>query len=471
MKDHSASTKFTIAQRLAGASTDPVWWATVEPRTPLPPLSTDGSCDLAIIGGGFTGLWCALKARERLPGARIVVLEAKCCGGAASGRNGGFCAPSISHGISNAIARWPGEAETLVRLGQENLNALEQDLKTYGIEAEFERNGKLNVAATPWQADGLKSMQANYARFGVDCSLLEGADLDAVFNTPAYHAGLWEPNYALVNPTKIVDGLRRACLERGIEVYEGTPVTRLKPARHSIGIETPKAHLQAARVAMATNAAVPLIKRLRMAIIPIYDYSLVTEPLSDAQLDSIGWVGRYGIADCGNQFHYTRKTADNRILWGGYDAIYHFGSDRADARLQRPESFERLVQNFDRAFPALSDVKFTHIWGGIIDTSTRTTFFAGKAFGGRLAYALGFTGQGVSASRFGALTMLDLLDGLDTERTSIAMSRRWPVPFPPEPLRYLAVAWAQRDLAREDATGHRSMMLRALDRLGIGFAS
>ena len=150
-------------------------------------------------------------------------------------------------------------------------------------------------------------------------------------------------------------------------------------------------------------------------------------------MDLIGWVGRYGIADCGNQFHYTRKTADNRILWGGYDAIYHFGSDRADARRQRPESFERLVQNFDRAFPALSDVKFTHIWGGIIDTSTRTTFFAGKAFGGRLAYALGFTGQGVSASRFGALTMLDLLDGLDTERTSIAMSRRWPVPFPPEP--------------------------------------
>ena len=460
-----------IKQRLAGASTDPYWWSTVAPGAAQPPLSEDGVCDLAIIGGGFTGLWCALKARERYRDARIVVLEAKRCGGAASGRNGGFCAPSISHGVSNALARWPSEAETLVRFGAENLNQFEQDLDAYGIEAEFERSGKLNLAATPWQAEGLKSMQANYAKFGIETTLLEGGDLDARINPPAYHAGLWEANYALVNPSAIIDGLRRVCLEKGIEIFEDTPVTRLKPVRATVEVETPRARLRAARVAMATNAASPLLKRLRMSIIPIYDYSLVTEPLTDTQLEAIGWVGRYGIADSGNQFHYSRKTADNRILWGGYDAIYHFGSNRSEMRLQRPESFERLVQNFDRAFPTLSEVRFTHIWGGIIDTSARTTFFAGKAYGGRLAYALGFTGQGVSASRFGALTMLDLLDGLDTERTSLAMSRSWAVPFPPEPLRYLAVHWAQHDLAREDMTGKRSFMLRALDRLGIGFAS
>ena len=460
-----------IRRRLEGASTDPIWWDTVTPSAALPPLSTNGACDLAIIGGGFTGLWCAVKARERYPNAGIVVLEAVRCGGAASGRNGGFCAPSISHGISNAVARWPREAETLVRLGKENLDALEQDLIAYGIEAEYERSGKLNVAATPWQAEGLKSMQAGSAEFGIDSSLLEGADLDARFNTPAYCAGLWDPNYALVNPTKIVEGLRRVCLEKGVEIYEDTPANSLKSNRDGVDIETPQGCLRAARVAMATNAAVPLLKRLRMAIIPIYDYSVVTEPLTNAQLAAIGWVGRYGIADSGNQFHYSRKTADNRILWGGYDAIYHFGSVRADALLHRSESFERLVKNFDRAFPALADVQFSHVWGGIIDTSARTTFFAGKAFGGRLAYALGFTGQGVSASRFAALTMLDLLDGLDTERTSLAMSRSWPVPFPPEPLRSLAVRWAQRDLAREDATGHRSLMLRTLDRFGIGFAS
>ncbi|MDP2119136.1 MAG: FAD-dependent oxidoreductase [Hoeflea sp.] len=460
-----------LADRLAGASTDPVWWSPDLNGPALPPLGQDGACDLAIIGGGFTGLWCALKARERSPDQRIVVLEAKRCGGAASGRNGGFCAPSISHGISNALARWPREADTLVRLGFENLNQLEEDLDAYGIEAEFERSGKLTVAATPWQAEGLKAMQAGLTKFGRKSTYLEGQPLDALLNTPAYQAGLWDPNYALVNPSRIVAGLRRACLERGIEIHEETPARSLKPAHDGVTIHTPRAHLRAARVALATNAAVPLLKRLRMAIIPIYDYSLVTEPLSDAQLEAIGWVGRYGIADSGNQFHYARKTADNRILWAGYDAIYHFGSDRGDARLQRAESFARLMGSFDRVFPSLSSVRFSHAWGGIIDTSARTTFFAGTAFGGRLAYALGFTGQGVSASRFGALTMLDLLDGRDTERTSLAMSRSWPVPFPPEPLRYLAIRWAQRDLAREDLTGHRSLMLRTLDRLGIGFAS
>lgn len=461
----------TLTDRLAGASADPVWWSADLEEPAMPALGQDGACDLAIIGGGFTGLWCALKARERSPDQRIVVLEAKRCGGAASGRNGGFCAPSISHGISNAMARWPREADTLVRLGIENLNHLEEDLERHGIDAEFEYSGKLNVAATPWQAEGLKAMQAGLAKFGRKSTYLEGAALDALFNTPAYQAGLWDPNYALVNPSRLVAGLRRACLERGIEIHEHTPATGLKAGRDDIGIRTPGAHLRARRVALATNAAVPLLRRLRMAIIPIYDYSLVTQPLSDSQLEAIGWVERYGIADSGNQFHYSRKTADNRILWAGYDAIYHFGGERGDARLQRAESFERLMENFDRAFPTLAGARFSHAWGGVIDTSARTTFFAGTAFGGRLAYALGFTGQGVSASRFGALTMLDLLDGRDTERTSLAMSRSWPVPFPPEPFRYLAVRWAQRDLAREDETGHRSLMLRTLDRLGIGFAS
>lgn len=461
----------TSEDRLAGASPDPVWWSPELQIPALPALGEDGVCDLAIIGGGFTGLWCALKARERYPDQRIVVLEAKRCGGAASGRNGGFCAPSISHGVSNAMARWPREAETLVRLGIENLNQLEEDLDANGIEAEFEYSGKLNVAATPWQAEGLKAMQSGLAKFGRKTTYLEGGALDALFRTPAYQAGLWDPNYALVNPSKVVAGLRDACLERGIEIHEETPVTGLEPGRDGIGIVTRQARLRALRIALATNASVPLLKRLRMSIIPVYDYSLVTEPLSDAQLEAIGWVGRNGIADSGNQFHYSRKTADNRILWAGYDAIYHFGGGRGDELLQRSESFKRLMGNFDRAFPTLQGVKFSHAWGGIIDTSARTTFFAGTAFGGRLAYALGFTGQGVSASRFGALTMLDLLDGLDTERTSLAMSRSWPVPFPPEPLRYLAVRWAQRDLAREDLTGHRSLMLRTLDRLGIGFAS
>ena len=461
----------TMADRLAGAVKAPFWASTLPEAPALPPLTADITCDLAVIGGGFTGLWTALQARARWPDARIVVLEATRCGDAASGRNGGFCAPSISHGVSNAIARWPHEAETLVRLGRRNLDELQADLADLGIDAEFERDGKLNLAATPWQVEGLRAMQASYARFGVDSQFLEGDALRARFNSPAYAAGLFEPNYALVNPAKLVAGLRRACGTRGIVVHENTPVTALDRHAGQMRLTTPQGRVRARQAVMATNAAVPLLKRFRLSILPIYDYSLMTEPLTADQLAAIGWKGRYGVADSGNRFHYLRKTADNRILWAGYDAIYHYGSARDPALFDRAASFDRLLGTFAAIFPTLSDVRFSHAWGGIIDTSARTTFFAGTAYGGQLAYALGFTGQGVSASRFAALTMLDMLQGLQTERTSLRMLRSPAVPFPPEPLRSLAVRWTQRDLAHEDATGHRSLMLRCLDRLGIGFAS
>lgn len=453
------------------AQKSPFWGETVSSKIDSQQLSADISCDLAIIGGGFAGLWSALKARERFPDARIVLLEAGSVGNAASGRNGGFCAPSISHGVSNALARWPAEAETLIKLGRQNLNELEEDLACYGVDGEFEREGKLNVAATPWQIERLKSIKASYARFGIQADYLEGDALKLRLNSPKYSAGLFEPNYALLNPAKVVDGLARASLKRGVEIYQYSTVTGLAPGKDHVVLTTASAVAKAKQVIMATNAATPLLRRLRSRIIPIFDFTLVTEPLTDAQLGAIGWQGRHGVVDSGNQFHYSRKTADNRILWGGYDAIYHFGSKRDHALQNRPESYRRLEANFRETFPALTDVGFSHAWGGIIDTSARLTFFAGLAMQGRLAYALGFTGQGVSATRFAALTMLDLLQNVQTERTELRMVRSRPVPFPPEPLRTLAVRWAQNDLAHEDKTGKRSLLLKTLDRLGIGFGS
>lgn len=456
---------------LSHASAEPYWSGAVDSAVMCPALSADISCDLAIVGGGFTGLWAALKAREQQPGARIVLVEAGRCGQEASGRTGGFCAPSISHGVSNALARHPREAEALIRLGRQNLVEYQKDLEDYGINAGFTLSGKLNVAATPWQVEGLQAMARNYRRFGIECTLLSGGALAEKLDSPAYTAGLFEPNYALIHPTRTINELRRVCLAGGVEIFENTAVTGIANDGSGIMLETRQARVTASRAILATNAAVPLLKRLRAAFIPIYDYSLVTEPLSAAQWASIGWSGEHGIADSGNQFHYFRKTPDGRMLWAGYDAIYHYGSSRDAANLQRTESFERLARQFTEAFPSLAGVSFSHAWGGIIDTSARTTFFAGRAMGGRVAYAMGFTGQGVSASRFAALTMLDLLAGRDTERTRLKMSRRWPVPFPPEPFRSLAIRMAQRGLAQEDLTGRRPPFLRLLDAMGIGFAS
>jgi glycine/D-amino acid oxidase-like deaminating enzyme len=458
-------------QALSAARPYPYWLETRTRVDPAPRLAADISADLAIVGGGFVGLWTALLARQRWPQASIVVLEAGQCGSEASGRNGGFCAPSISHGVGNALRRWPNEAEQLIRLGRDNLSAFSEDLQRYGLQVEFELAGKLNVASQPWQVDGLHAMQRNYQRFGIDCEFLQGDALKARLDSPAYVAGVFEPNYALLNPVKMVGELRRVCLEQGVQLFEHSPVTGVRQDGNQQLLSTGLGTVRTGKVALATNIAPPLLGKLKSAVVPIYDYALVTEPLSDAQLAAIGWRERYGIADSGNQFHYLRKTADNRMLWGGYDAIYHYGSQRDEALTQRPQSFLRLAEQFQATFPALAEVPFSHAWGGIIDTSARTTMFTGTAANGQVAYALGFTGQGVSASRFAALSLLDLLEGISSERTQLAMTSTAPFPFPPEPLRYAGISLAQRALAEEDRTGQRSLLLKGFDALGIGFDS
>jgi len=225
-------------------------------------------------------------------------------------------------------------------------------------------------------------------------------------------------------------------------------------------------------VALGTNAFPALVKRVRWHTVPVYDYALMTEPLSAEQLASIGWRHRQGIDDCGNQFHYYRLTADNRILWGGYDAIYHFGRVMRSSYDQRPATFARLAEHFFTTFPQLEGIGFSHRWGGAIDTCSRFCAFFGTAHRGRVAYALGYTGLGVGATRFGARVMLDLLSGERTELTELEMVRSKPLPFPPEPFAYLGVQATRWSLDQADRrSGRRNLLLRALDAVGMGYDS
>ena len=205
---------------------------------------------------------------------------------------------------------------------------------------------------------------------------------------------------------------------------------------------------------------------------PVYDYVLVTEPLDAAQLDSIGWQHRQGIGDGGNQFHYYRLTADNRILYGGWDAVYRYGGPVGPRHDEHDADVRDAPQHFFHTFPQLEGMRFTHRWGGAIDTSSRFSVFFGTAFGGRLAYATGYTGLGVGAARFGGRIALDLLDGRDTEATRLRYVRSKPVPFPPEPLRWAVIQFTRNRLAAADRNdGRRGLWLRILDRLGLGFDS
>jgi glycine/D-amino acid oxidase-like deaminating enzyme len=224
-------------------------------------------------------------------------------------------------------------------------------------------------------------------------------------------------------------------------------------------------------VLLATSAYPPLLRAIRRYVAPVYDYVLMTEPLSAAQRESIGWRRRQGIGDLANQFHYYRLTTDERILWGGYDAVYYWGGKVSSELESRPETWAKLSQHFFETFPQLEDVLFTHMWGGVIDTSSRFTVFWGRAMNGRVAYALGYTGLGVAASRFGAAVMLDQLDGRRSVATQTQFVKSRPLPFPPEPFRFVGIQATRWSMDREDKTGKRNLWLRSLDRMGLGFDS
>jgi glycine/D-amino acid oxidase-like deaminating enzyme len=440
---------------------------------PEPPLEGHTDSDLAVVGAGFTGLWSALLAKQRQPSLDVVVLEARRPGAAASGRNGGFCDASLTHGFANGQSRFPHELDTLDRLGLENLDAIEAAVTEHRIDCNLERTGMIDVATARWQFDQLTDSAADMQAHGYAVEVLDPDAMRSQVASPTYHGGMWvHGRTAIVNPARLAWGLRRACLDAGVRMHDGSGVTSLRGERDRVRLTTARGSVSARRVALATNADRPLLARVRPYILPVYDYVLVTEPLTPAQRDSVGWNGRQGIGDSGNQFHYYRLTADSRILWGGYDAIYHFGNRVAVGLQQRAATFDKLATHFFATFPQLEGVRFTHRWGGAIDTCSRFCAFWGTSHRGRVAYAAGYTGLGVGASRFGALVMLDLLDGAQNARTRLRMVRTRPLPFPPEPLRYGVVQLTRWSLNRADRNGgRRNLWLRALDVAGLGFDS
>jgi len=456
---------------LADAAPTSYWLDSPDAPPPRPPLSGDTRCDLVVVGAGYTGLWTALLAKEADPARDVLVVEGHTAGWAASGRNGGFCASSLTHGLANGIDRFGEEMAALDRLGRENLDAIEAVIARYAIDCGFERTGELNVATEPHQLAWLRDDVATARGFGHDAVLLDTDQVRAEIDSPTYLGASWHKDRtALVDPARLAWGLRAACERLGVRIAEGTEVITL--AREGTGVRLTSAggSVRAAQVALATNAFRPLLRRIRPYIVPVYDYVLMTEPLSAVQLASVRWRNRQGVGDVTNQFHYYRLTRDNRILWGGYDAIYHFGNGLRDELDQRPATFELLARHFFATFPQLDGLRFTHRWGGAIDTSTRFFAFQRTALGGRVAYSVGYTGLGVAATRFGAQVMLDLLDGRESEATRLRATRRRPLPFPPEPVRYAGIALTRRALARADARqGQRGLWLRALDRLGMGF--
>ena len=362
---------------------------------------------------------------------------------------------------------------TLTRLASSNFEGLREDLERLAIDAEFEQPGYLTVAHEPWELPGLEEEAALAREHGGEAEVLSGPQTRELVDSPTYLGGVWtRGGTALVHPGRLGDGLRRAAVAAGASVYEHSPVHGLASEGAGVRVAGAAGAVRARRVLLATSAHPPLVAAMRRYIAPVYDYVLMTEPLSAAQRASIGWRGRQGIDDGGNQFHYYRMSRDGRILFGGYDAVYRYGGPVADRLDVDDATFARLSQHFFTVFPQLTGVRFSHRWGGAIDTCSRFSVFFGSALDGRAVWAAGYTGLGVGATRWGAEVALDLLDGRDTEATRLRFVRTRPVAFPPEPLRSAVIALTRNRLAAADLReGRRGLWLGTLDRLGLGFDS
>ncbi|WP_082305182.1 NAD(P)/FAD-dependent oxidoreductase [Leucobacter japonicus] len=471
-----ARADFSRAKRLlAHARRTSFWLDDLGETEAHPPLAGDTTTDLLVVGGGYNGLWAALRSKERYPDREVVLIEAKRLGWAASGRNGGFCEPSLTHGRANAAIHVPGEEAILAELGEKNLADLLATLERYGIECDVRPHGVIKLATEPHQVPALEALAASDSSVRV----LRGPELQAQVRTAAAEVGGWATEEGVVlNPARLVRGLAEACRSLGVRFYEDTPATGLRSLGRDAGVEvtTPRASIRARHVALATNGFPSLLRSTRLHTVPVYDYAVVTDPLTAEQRASLGWDLEQGVTDMNNRFHYMRLLTDadgrERLLLGGYDALYHFG------RRVRPEydvsesTFERLTVHLETLFPQLMGVQYSHAWGGMIDTCSRFFAFFTRAHHGQVVAAAGFTGLGVAATRFAADVMLDLLHGESTERTRTSLVRKRPMPFPPEPFAWPAIRFTSAMMARSDRRGGKSgAWLWLLEKLKLGFDS
>jgi glycine/D-amino acid oxidase-like deaminating enzyme len=462
-------------ERAAYADAAPIpFWLDRDGRpAPRPPLEGEVEADLVVVGGGLTGLWAALRAVEEDPDRSVVVIESEGVGTGASGRNGGFMSSSLVHGISNGLSRFPKEVGRLEQLGLENLDGIGQTIERLGIECSLTRPGAIEVAMTDGQMAELAGKVEELEKYGHEAALLDRDEMAAEVDSPLFTGGLWQKTGEwAVDPVALCDGLASAIERAGGRIFESTRMTSLEKDGSGVAVVCEGGRIRARNALLATAAFRSPVRAIRSRVIPVFDYVLVTEPLSEAQWDAVGWSRGQGLSDSANRFHYYRPLPGGRILWGGYDAIYHYGGRVEESHYQRDASFAGLSQRFFTAFPQLEGIRFTHRWGGAIDTCSRFFAFYGTALDGRVSYAVGHTGLGVGASRFAGRVGLALLDGSDPDLLAMDYVRSRPVPFPPEPLRWATIELTRNRLAEADRRdGEEGLWLRLLTRLGLGFDS
>lgn len=452
----------------------PLWLDQPDRPDPLEELRGEQRCELLIVGGGYTGMWAALQARERHPELDVILIEATEIGDGASGRNGGFLSCSLTHGSTNADVHFPGEKDALYELGRQNLKEFVETLERHQIDARYEPVGSLTVTTRPEQNEGKAEWVEAQREAGKDLVWFDREAIQEEIHSPTYLGGVWyrEQRDGLVDPASLCWGLKKAILALGVRIFEATPLLSMDRCFDGMKVECPNGTIRCQKVLMGTNAFRNPIPRARRSVIPVWDYVVATEPLTPEQLQQIGWQRRQGLSNEANMFHYYRLTHDNRIVWGGGGNVCYYYGSRTDAGVaDPPDRFAKLSSEFFETFPQLAGIRFSHRWSGIIASTTRFCMAPGVAYDGRVSWAIGYTGLGVGATRFGARIGLELLGYDRTPVVDMGFVRKRAVAWPPEPARWLAVTLTRNEMGRADRNrGRRGLWLRLLDRFNLGFA-
>ncbi len=426
-----------------------LWLDTYGPYTPEPSLKGDIAVDVAVIGGGFTGIATAYELRRADAALKVAVLEARTIGYGASGRNGSFGMTVVGLGFgTTAMIRgkqFLKEAHAFMERAVDSLDDLIQHEK---LDCDRIRPGFLRVATAPAYVARLhhEVELMNSLGFGG----IDWIDAEAVrdrVNSPRYIGAMWEPRLLLVNPAKLVREEKRLALKLGVSVYENTPVTEIT-SQPIFRLKTPEGTVSAQKLVFATNAYSHLFPQLRRKQIPAFTYMIATEPLTPAQLEPIGWKGFEGVEDARNLIHYYRRTPDNRlVIGGGPVGLTYRNSLDADSN---QAVWRHLEEHIGFLFPSLRGVRITHRWGGPFSVTLNLTPALGYLGDERAVYSVGCIGHGVSLTHLNAQVLRDLLLGRKSDLLDCPFVNRRVIPWPPEPLRIMAAAGLRAYLQAED---------------------
>jgi len=438
--------------------------------TPLPALEGLLDVDVAIVGGGFVGLWTALRLLELKPDCRIAIVERDICGGGASGRNGGFVMswwPKIS---SLAAQCGKDEALRLARASAAAIGEIEAFCKAHDIDAHFHRAGWLWTATTDAQRGAWKGVQQICERLGEPVfQSLSDSEVARRAGSAKHLEGVLEASNATVQPARLVRGLRRVALEKGVRIFENTPMLSLDRGRPAV-IRTPGGELRAPKVVMATNAWAAAVPELRRTILPVTSTVVATAPIPE-RLEQIGWTGGEAITDSQLMVDYYRTTRDGRIAFGKGTGMISFASRIDESYDHNPQLSEDTEQDLRRTYPQLDDVPVTHSWTGPIDRTYDSLPVFGHLDGApHIVYGIGWSGNGVGPSRLGGRILASLALGIDDEWSRCGLVGRQPKRFPPEPVRYVGGLMVRGAVQRKEQAEAQNRKSGWLDRTLAGFA-